>query len=89
MVMAAEIRMRAERRLGQLMKEMPKNEGGYGPGRGKKSQVSEKPSFLPPTLAEQGIDHNLAHRARNAAAVAQILKGPLPAEDKSRAAVGP
>ncbi|WP_428675128.1 hypothetical protein [Reyranella sp.] len=72
---AAEIRIRAERRLGELMAfqkatvGMAKN--APGPGRGKVG-VSSTPAFDgPPTLAEAGIDKNLAKRARSYAAVPQ------------------
>jgi hypothetical protein len=72
---AAEIRIRAERRLGELMAlqkatvGMAKN--APGPGRGK-AGVSSTPAFSgPPTLAEAGIDKNLAKRARSYAAVPQ------------------
>jgi phage N-6-adenine-methyltransferase len=68
--MATEIRLRAERRLGELMSEMPKAKGNREPGTGsnqhKQARVSEKPT---PTLADQGIDKNLADRARKAAAM--------------------
>jgi hypothetical protein len=61
---AVEIRARAERRLGELMAEMEKHKGG---GDQKSDhRVSKKPSD-PPTLASQGIDKNLAHRARASA----------------------
>jgi hypothetical protein len=57
-----EFRLRAERRLGQLMKEMPKatNNVGY---RWEDTGVLETP-VLPPTLASQGIDKKLAKQAR-------------------------
>jgi hypothetical protein len=74
---AVEIRLRAERKLGQLMamqrETVGLNTGARGVGTG--VRVDEKP-----TLAEAGIDKNLAHRARKfanasdkkfAAAVAQ------------------
>jgi hypothetical protein len=55
---AVEIRLRAERRLGQMMKEQPKATGGNFSE--EKLWVIEKPT----TFASQGIDKNLAHRAR-------------------------
>jgi hypothetical protein len=61
----ADIRERAVRRLGELMKEAPKAKNKPGPGRGKKGEkagFSENPAF-----SDQGIDKNLAHRARRAA----------------------
>lgn len=57
---AAEIRFRAERRLGEMMKEQPKNPGHRFGG------VSETP---PATLADMGIDKNLAKRARAYASI--------------------
>jgi phage N-6-adenine-methyltransferase len=57
---AAEIRFRAERRVGEMMAEQPKNEGTRYGG------VLKTP---PPTLADAGIDKNLAKRARAYAAV--------------------
>ena len=74
---AAEIRIRAERRLGALMAAQRQavgvakgRDGGRVP---KESRVGEKPAIAdsPPTLAEAGIDKNLAHRARTYAAVPQ------------------
>jgi hypothetical protein len=47
---------RAERRLGEMMKEVPKATGNEFHG-----GVSETPPV--PTLASQGIDKNLANRA--------------------------
>jgi N6-adenosine-specific RNA methylase IME4 len=57
---AFEIRKRAERRLGEIM-------DGAGHGGDRKSSVSEK--RLKQSLANQGIDTNLAHRARQAKAM--------------------
>ena len=63
---ANEIRMRAERRLGELMDEQKEtvgfNTGAKGVGFSKTRTPEE-----PPTLAEAGIDKNLAHRARTLA----------------------
>jgi hypothetical protein len=58
-----EIRRRAERRLGQMIEEM-KREGQIKEGRPKK-RVSEKPV----NLSNQGIDKNLAQRARSMASL--------------------
>ena len=71
---AAEIRMRAERRIGELMRAQKASgqlsKGVAGKGRPKLGRV---PRTLPkdprPTLAEAGIDHNLAARARKLAAL--------------------
>jgi hypothetical protein len=62
----AVIRARAERRLGEML-EVGKADRA---GRGKPKNVSEKRLLLP-TLKELGIDNNLAHRARRAAALSQ------------------
>jgi hypothetical protein len=63
---AREIRMRAKRRLGELIKEQKKTVGLSAGTRGSKkkgARVDDKP-----TLAEAGIDKNLAHAARTEAA---------------------
>jgi N6-adenosine-specific RNA methylase IME4 len=57
---AFEIRKRAERRLGEVMAEMPRA------GVGGREGCSENPL---PTLPEMGIGKNLAHRARTTAAM--------------------
>ena len=69
---AAEIRIRAERRLGELMAAQKARVGAAKGGGDQKSdhRVGRKPSDLP-TLGEAGIDKNLAHRARTYAAVPQ------------------
>ena len=69
---AAEIRIRAERRLGELMAAQKATVGAAKGGGDQKSdhRVGRKPSDLP-TLGEAGIDKNLAHRARTYAAVPQ------------------
>ena len=67
---AIEIKLRAERRLGELMAEQARIVGKAKP-RGSnqyKERVSRKPDALP-TLEEAGIDNNLANRSRRAAAV--------------------
>ena len=67
---AAEIRIRAERRLGELMaaqgETVGKATGAREPGTARgTTRVESKPA----SLAEAGIDKNLAHRARTYAAV--------------------
>jgi len=56
---AAEIRVRAERRCGQLLKEMPKAKGAAngapGPGRGNKTVSDEATAFSSPTLSQLGV----------------------------------
>jgi hypothetical protein len=55
---AHEIRFRAERKLGEMMREQPKAPAGRPP---KKIGVSETPiSAKPITLLQAGIDKNLA-----------------------------
>ena len=72
---AAEIRIRAERRLGELMAAQKArvgvNSGTAGQGRPKIGGVPNTPPKhdAPPTLAEAGIDKNLAKRSRSYAAV--------------------
>jgi hypothetical protein len=56
--MAAEIRIRAERRAGQLLLDMEKNPGTRGEGRPRKDGTkrrSSRPTANPPTLEEIGI----------------------------------
>lgn len=60
---ATEIRKRAERRLGELMAEVPKAKPPNP-----KRRVAKRPDD-PPTLADQGVDKHLADRARKAAAM--------------------
>jgi hypothetical protein len=63
---AFELRARAERRLGEMMAQQPKAPAG----RPEKKRVSKKPD-CPATLSEAGINKNLAHRARSAAAMSE------------------
>jgi hypothetical protein len=62
---AYELRARAERRLGEMMEAGKADRASQGGDR--KSKDSAK--LLKPTLKEAGIDGNLAHRARSAAAM--------------------
>jgi hypothetical protein len=69
---AAEIRIRAERRLGELMEAQSASVGKAAGARGVGTSAgynSTRTHDAPPTLAEAGIDKNLAHRARTYAAV--------------------
>ena len=70
---AAEIRIRANRRVGELMLSQRVTIGmaTSPPPAGRNGRVVDKPDHRPPTLAEAGIDKNLAHRARKLAAVPQ------------------
>ena len=56
-----EIRMRATRRLGELMREQKRK---VGLNRGNAGGFSNNPPDDRPTLASQGIDKNLANQAR-------------------------
>src|SRR5262245_11950517 len=58
---AAEIRMRATRRLGEMIREQKRT---VGLNRGNAGGLSNNPPDERPTLASQGIDKNLAHQAR-------------------------
>ena len=64
---AAEARLRSERRLGELMAEMPKAKGKKGRFTG--GVKSTPPVDDEPTLSDCCIDKNLAKAARTAAAV--------------------
>lgn len=59
---AFEIRVRAERRLGELMAAQPKAKGGSEAGVGRRGNAGLPKTLI--TLADAGIDKNLAHRAR-------------------------
>ncbi len=68
---AAEIRMRAERRLGELIRAQ-KETVGLAQGRGGRRTLEgtrKVPSNAPPTLAQAGIDKKLSSRAQKLAAV--------------------
>ena len=64
---AAEIRIRAERRLGELIK-LQKNTVGLNVGGRPKTGAAEVPVFQP-TLADVGIDKKMSSRAQKLAAV--------------------
>lgn len=61
---AFEIRKRAERRIGELMREQKEKVGLHKGGQPPKNRGPEDPGSLPPTLKAAGIDKNLAKRAR-------------------------
>ena len=68
---AVEIRMRAERRLGEMIRAQ-KETVGLAKGGGDTSTGSRKvPVQEPPTLAEAGIDKKLSSRAQKLAAVSE------------------
>lgn len=66
---AAEIRLRAERRLGELLAAAPKNQGAATEGIGKRGAKGEPRYDQPPTLRDLGIDKKLSARAQKLAAV--------------------
>jgi hypothetical protein len=62
---AAEIRLRAERRIGELMKQQKET---VGLAQGKRTDLGPKRTQVDkPTLADAGIDKHLADRARKLA----------------------
>ena len=67
---AAEIRIRAERRLGELIRQQKEtvglNEGGRPP---EKTGADVEPVYKPPTLADAGIDKKLSSHAQKVAAI--------------------
>jgi len=73
--LATEIRLRAERRLGELIAEARRagqlSKGGAEAGVGRRGNAGfvPDPHFAKPTLADQGINKSLADRARKAAAM--------------------
>lgn len=71
---AIEIRMRATRRMDQMRVEQKEtvglSKGKPGPGRGK-AGLNGNPAFGPPTLAEAGINKNLANEGRKLGALSE------------------
>jgi hypothetical protein len=65
--LATELRMRAERRLGEMIAAQPKATGGEHGGKKTLDGLRNNPTNPTATLAEAGVDKNLAHRARKAA----------------------
>lgn len=83
---AAEIRLRAERRLGEMLREQ-KETVGLNPGtRGQLAGGSrvEPPGATLPTLADAGIDKKLSARAQKLAAVPEEKFEGMVAEWKER-----
>jgi len=66
---ASEIRFRAERRIGELMAAQRQAGMMSGGGRPSETGLKTNPVIAAPSLAEAGIDKNLADRARKYAAV--------------------
>jgi hypothetical protein len=67
--LATEVKMRAVRKIGQLMKKELKAGQRQPRGGDRKSKASKKP--LMPTLKQLGIDKNLGHHARVAAGLSE------------------
>ncbi len=67
MQMAAEIKVRAERRLGEMLREQKAAGGMNDGGRPTKTGSSLEPVL--PTLAEVGIDKKLSMRSQQLAAM--------------------
>lgn len=63
---AAELRIRAERRLGIMLSSMPKHKGGRP-----KTGADEEPVFEPSTLKEMGIDKKLSARCQKLSGIAE------------------
>jgi N6-adenosine-specific RNA methylase IME4 len=64
---AAEYKLRAERRLGEIWKDSEKSKGRPGPGRGKAGSPAAPAFSNVPTLAEVGISKKLASRSQKLA----------------------
>jgi hypothetical protein len=62
---ATEIRLRSERRAGELLRDMPKNDGG----RPEKNQSQSATSFSPPTLADLGVTKDQSSKWQKLAAL--------------------
>lgn len=66
---AAEIRIRAERRLGEIITDQKENGGLNTGGRPSKETCLESRQVTPPTLKDAGISRDLSSRAQKLAAV--------------------
>ena len=67
---AAEIRIRAERRLGQILAVTEKNKGTAGTGNANTTGgLVAGPPDLTPTLSDMGIDKNLSSRSQKLASL--------------------
>ena len=64
---AIELRIRAERRLGQLLKNTPKNKGGSAEH--DLYRTPERPGITPATLEDQGVTKKMAESARSLAKI--------------------
>lgn len=67
---ATDIRLRAERRAGELLREMVKNPGEAGPGRGNKNPLLKKKGVLSvPKLSDLGITYKQSSHWQKVAAM--------------------
>jgi hypothetical protein len=66
---ATEIRMRAERRAGEQLREMEKNKGSAGPGRGKAGKAAGPAFNDAPKLKDLGINKTQSSRWQALAAL--------------------
>jgi hypothetical protein len=82
---AIELRIRAERRLGQLLRDTPRNKGGSAEH--DLYRTPEKPGITPATLEEQGVTKNMAESARALAKVDDAKFEEIIKEGKSEARV--
>ncbi len=78
---AAEIRIRAERRMGEMLREQDKNKGGTAE---KESYPSHDASSRTPTLKEVGITHSESSRAQKIASVPEDEFEAVIAEHKEK-----
>lgn len=66
---ATEIRLLAERQMGEFLKAMPKAGPQHSTGGGSKGSVREPLPDAPPTLADIGITKKQSHVAQKLAAI--------------------
>ena len=88
---AAEVRLRAERRLGEMLRDQKEavglNSGTAGKGRPRKGGAeAEPPKDERPTLADAGIDKKLSARAQKLAAVPETKFDQMVCEWRDRVA---
>jgi hypothetical protein len=69
LMIVTEMRVRAERRLGELLADTPKAKGGEHGGRAKIDGSRSEPSIQTPTLADLGIDKKLSMRSQQLASI--------------------
>lgn len=81
---AKSVKLQAERKLGEILAAMPKNEGAKGTGANQYGgAVPKENRTSPPTLADLGIDKKVSARARKLAALpaeqfAAVVAGEVP-----------